>query len=73
MKFRTLIAVRFAAIVMALSLVSFFAQARFPQPPAEYQARRAKMRGQLDNPLVLFGYTSRQDSSEFAVFFQEPN
>jgi len=72
-KFRTLIAVRFAAIVMALSLVSFFAQARFPQPPAEYQARRAKMRGQLDNPLVLFGYTSRQDSSEFAVFFQEPN
>src|SRR5271156_3665646 len=31
------------------------------------------LRAQLDGPLVLFAYTSREDSSEFAVFFQEPN
>ena len=72
MKFRSL-AVRCAAIVLALSLLSFFAEARFPQPLAEYQARRATLRGQLDGPFVLFAYTSREDSSEFAVFFQEPN
>ena len=64
---------RCAAIVVAFSLLSFFAQARFPQPPAEYQARRTKLRAQLDGPIVLFGYTSHEDSSEFAVFSQEPN
>lgn len=72
MKFRTFV-VRCAALVIAFSFLSFFAEARFPQPPAEYQARRARLRAQLDGPLVLFGYTSHQDSSEFAVFFQEPN
>jgi Xaa-Pro aminopeptidase len=71
-RFRTAV-VRCAAILIALSLVSFFAEARFPQPPAEYQARRTKLRAQLDGPVVIFAYTSREDSSEFAVFFQEPN
>ena len=70
MKFRAVIA-RCAALVIAFSLLSFFAQARFPQPSAEYQARRTKLRAQLDGPLVLLAYTSREDSSEFAVFFQE--
>jgi Xaa-Pro aminopeptidase len=46
-------------------------QARFPQPAAEYQARRSKLRGQLDGPAVLFGYTSRNDAGEVAVFFQD--
>jgi Xaa-Pro aminopeptidase len=64
---------RCAALVIAFSLLSFFAEARFPQPNAEYQARRTKLRTQLDGPLVLFAYTSHEDSSEFAVFFQEPN
>ncbi len=73
MKSRTVAAVRCAAIAVALSLLSFFAEARSPQPPAEYRARRVTLRAQIDGPVVLFGYTSRQDSSEFAVFFQEPN
>ena len=72
MKLRT-VTTRCAALVIAFSLLSFFAEARFPQPNAEYQARRTKLRTQLDGPLVLFAYTSREDSSEFAVFFQEPN
>jgi Xaa-Pro aminopeptidase len=70
--FRTA-ATRCAAILIGLSLGPFFAEARFPQPSAEYQARRAKLRAQLDGPVVLFAYTSREDSSEFAVFFQETN
>jgi Xaa-Pro aminopeptidase len=68
-----MLAARSAALVVAFTLLTFFAGARFPQPNSEYQARRAKLRAQLDGPLVLFGYTSREDSSEFAVFFQEPN
>jgi Xaa-Pro aminopeptidase len=66
-------ATRSAAILLGLSFLTLFAGARFPQPSAEYQARRAKLRTQLDGPVVLFAYTSREDSSEFAVFFQEPN
>lgn len=49
------------------------AQARFAQPAAEYQARRAALRAKLDGPLVIFGYTAAQDASEVAIFFQEPN
>jgi Xaa-Pro aminopeptidase len=66
-------ATRCAAILVGLSLITLLAGARFPQPPAEYQARRTKLRAQLDGPVVLFAYTSREDSSEFSVFFQEPN
>jgi len=71
-KLRTL-AARGSVLVVAFSVLALFAGARFPQPNAEYQARRAKLRTQLDGPFVLFAYTSREDSSEFAVFFQEPN
>ena len=72
MRLRTL-SVRAVATILAVSLLSLFAEARFPQPPAEYQARRVKLQAQIDAPVVVFGYTSREDSSEFAVFFQEPN
>jgi len=71
-RLRTL-SVRAVATILAVSLLSLFAEARFPQPPAEYQARRVKLQAQIDAPVVVFGYTSREDSSEFAVFFQEPN
>jgi len=49
------------------------AQARFRQPNAEYQARRAKLRASMDGPIVVFGYTGHEDASEVALFFQEPN
>ena len=65
--------IRSVALVAAISVLAVFAQARFAQAPAEYQARRAKLRAQIDAPMVIFGYTSHEDSSEFAVFFQEPN
>ena len=62
-----------AVILCAIVLVAVLAEARFPQPFAEYQARRAALRPKIDGPLVLFGFTSKQDPSEVAIFFQEPN
>jgi Xaa-Pro aminopeptidase len=70
MRFRTF-ALRSTLTALALSFVALLLQARFPQPAAEYQARRAKLRGEVDGPVVLFGYTSRNDAGEVAVFFQD--
>ncbi|HYL68147.1 MAG TPA: Xaa-Pro peptidase family protein [Candidatus Limnocylindria bacterium] len=72
MKMRPL-ALRASLVLLALSLSSYLAQARFPQPKEEYQARREKLRTQVDGPVVLFGYTSRQEGGEVAVFFQDEN
>jgi Xaa-Pro aminopeptidase len=47
--------------------------ARLPQPTAEYQARRAKVRGMLHAPVVLFGYTGHEESGPVDRFFQENN
>jgi len=60
-------------LVLAIVCVSHFAQARFRQPSADYQARREKLRATVDGPIVLYGYTGHEDASEVAVFFQEPN
>ena len=70
MKFRTF-ALRFTLAGVVLAFVALLVQARFPQPAAEYQARRAKLRGEADGPVVLFGYTSRNYAGEVAVFFQD--
>lgn len=72
MKLR-MIAVRCALLLTAASFLALLAQARFPQPHEEYQARRAKLRAAVDGPIVIFGYTGHEDASEVAVFFQEPN
>jgi Xaa-Pro aminopeptidase len=65
--------IRLTFLLCAAALVACFAQARFPQPKEEYQGRRAKLRSQVDGPVVLFGYTSRQEGGEVAVFFQDEN
>jgi Xaa-Pro aminopeptidase len=68
-------ATRIAAAAMALVALLCICQlalARFRQPNAEYQARRAKVRATIDAPLVIFGYTGHEDASEVAVFYQEP-
>lgn len=61
-----------ALALVVLLCVCQFAQARFRQPNAEYQTRRAKLRAQIDAPLVIFGYTGHEDASEVAIFYQEP-
>jgi Xaa-Pro aminopeptidase len=67
------LAVRCGALLLAAASLAFLAQARFPQPHEEYQSRRARLRAQVDGPIVLFGFTGHEDASEVAVFFQEPN
>jgi Xaa-Pro aminopeptidase len=66
-------ATRCGLLLLVLACGSFLAQARYRQPNSEYQARRAKLRSTIKGPVVLFGYTSRQDAGELAVFFQEEN
>jgi Xaa-Pro aminopeptidase len=63
---------RFVGLVLAISFVASLSPARFRQPSAEYQGRRAKLRAAVDSPVVIFGYTGHEDASEVAVFFQEP-
>jgi Xaa-Pro aminopeptidase len=64
---------RCLVILLALPIIAYIVEARFPQPHEEYQARRAKLRAAVDGPVVIYGYTGNEDTSEYAVFFQEPN
>jgi len=41
------------------------------EPNSSYADRRARLRAQVDGPVVLFGYTGREDSSPSYVFNQE--
>src|SRR5208282_4344099 len=66
------VAFRYAVLLLALGAASYLAEARFPQPHEEYQARRSKLRATVDAPIVLYGFTGNEDTSEVAVFFQEP-
>src|SRR6202161_4182447 len=63
---------RYAGLFSLLACASGVAQARFRQPSAEYQARRAKLLASVDGPVLIYGYTGHEDASEVAVFFQEP-
>src|SRR5579864_5884386 len=47
--------------------------AREREPNSVYAGRRANLVAQLDAPVVLFGYTGRENSSPAYVFLQEPN
>ncbi|HXW90302.1 MAG TPA: Xaa-Pro peptidase family protein [Terriglobales bacterium] len=57
--------------VLAVAACSVLVNARFRQPNNEYQGRRTKLRSMVDGPVVIFGYTSKQEAGEVAVFFQE--
>src|ERR1700751_6386797 len=61
MRFRTLV-LRGTIAALALLFVAVLVQARFPQPAAEYQGRRAKLRAGGDGPGGVFGYKRRDDA-----------
>ena len=44
---------------------------RTREPASVYAERRAKLRAQIDGPVVLFGYTGKEDASPSAIFYQE--
>lgn len=61
-------------IVAALVWVSMpQAAVREREPNAVFQARRAALRAMVDGPIVLFGYTGRENASPSYIFQQEEN
>ena len=65
--------------VLAVVLVTLSAPlavtlaAREREPNSVYADRRARLVAQLNAPVLLFGYTGRENSSPSYVFLQEPN
>jgi Xaa-Pro aminopeptidase len=48
-------------------------QRREREPNSVYASRRAKLAAQVDGPIVLWGFTGREEISEAYVFAQEEN
>jgi len=61
------------AVALAIAAAPASAQIRQREPNGEYAARRARLRAQMDAPIVLFGYTGRENASDAYVFNQENN
>lgn len=66
-----------SALAACLALIALAAPARAQirqrEPNSEYAARRERLRAQVDAPVVIFGYTGRENASEAYVFNQETN
>ncbi len=63
----------YAIAALVLFAPAARAQYRQREPNSEYAARRARLRAQVDAPIVLFGYTGKESASEAYVFNQENN
>ncbi len=48
-------------------------QRREREPNSVYAARRAKLASNIDGPIILLGYTGREEESETYIFAQEEN
>jgi Xaa-Pro aminopeptidase len=48
-------------------------QRREREPNSAYAARRAKLSANIDGPIVLMGYSGREEESETYIFAQEEN
>jgi Xaa-Pro aminopeptidase len=66
------VAVLAAGCAMTVSMVA--AQQRREREPNEvYAARRAKIAAQVDGPVILWGFTGREEFSQSYIFAQEDN
>src|SRR5260370_5115447 len=70
--------IRFIGVLLAV----FWFLAPFPataqerrerEPNSVYTARRAKLAAQIDAPIVLWGFTGREEASQSYIFEQEEN
>ena len=48
-------------------------QRREREPNSVYAARRAKLAAQVDSPILLWGFTGREESAQAYIFAQEDN
>ena len=72
------LAFRLAACALALLSLSFAAPAnaqerREREPNSAYAERRGKLAAQVDGPIVLWGFTGREEISQSYIFAQEEN
>jgi len=59
--------------ILGVVLCASLGCARVREPNSSYAERRAKLRAQVDGPVVLFGYTGREEAAVVSVFQQEEN
>ena len=69
---RRIVRALFAAAI-ALLAISMPLAARDREPNSVYADRRVRLIAELKGPVLLFGYTGRENSSPSYVFLQEPN
>jgi len=63
-----------AALALVTVILCFsVAYPREREPNSSYAERRAKLRAQVDAPVVIFGFTGREDASPSYIFGQEEN
>src|SRR5258708_17804610 len=72
---REILLIAVVAMVLAALSAPFAVTlaAREREPNSVYADRRARLVAQLNAPILLFGYTGRENSSPSYVFLQEPN
>ena len=75
---RYLLVLRRAACCLAFLSLSYAGpanaqQRREREPNSVYAERRAKLAVQFDGPIILWGFTGREESSQAYVFAQEEN
>jgi Xaa-Pro aminopeptidase len=65
----------FAAILLSLVVPQSTRaqQRREREPNSVYQQRRAKLISNLDGPIILFGYTGKEEEGQTYIFTQEEN
>jgi Xaa-Pro aminopeptidase len=61
------------SLLLAVGALPSLAEPRTREAKNVYAERRAKLRAQVDGPVILFGYTGKEDSSPSYVFNQEYN
>jgi Xaa-Pro aminopeptidase len=64
---------KLAPLVLILLLCALVAPARQREPNSVYSDRRGRLLAQVDGPIVLFGYTGREQASPSYIFNQEEN
>ncbi len=61
------------ALVLCAHSPAIAQQRREREPNSVYAERRAKLASNIDGPIVLLGYTGREEESEAYIFTQEEN
>jgi Xaa-Pro aminopeptidase len=67
---------RVFAVILALAVVGSTASAqqrRQREPNSVYAQRRAKLASNIDGPIVLLGYTGKEEEAQTYIFAQEEN